>query len=215
MKNMVSLAVVLCIVLGTTGCFVLDERQVPPAPATMVTATPVPATTTGMSTVSAAAMALQLADLPDGYIIRDRADLTFSEVSELAREQGWQMGYFTSFYRMNAENYDITAISQRIGVYEIDNIHLVDQTMDPVFDAAESQVLAMANGTVSVTELPFPLTGDQTGSYRVADANEQYVTKYIVIFTKENVIEAFEMRGTTTDYELLKSLVAKAAVKIQ
>jgi hypothetical protein len=160
-------------------------------------------------------MALQLTDLPAGYIIRERGDIAYSEITPFAREQGWKSGYSVSFYRMNAEKYDITALSQRIGVYEIGNAHLSDRTMGAAFDNAEEELISAANESVSVTELPFPKTGDESAAYRIVDANDPYgITKYIVLFTKENVIESVEMRGTTTDYEQLKTLVGKAAGKI-
>jgi hypothetical protein len=214
MRTVALLVLVLCL-SSTAGCFVLDERQVTPV-ATPAPATPFPITDSGMSTIEPAEMALALSDLPVGYIIRERSDIAYSDISPLAREQGWKKGYLVSFYRMNAEKYDITAISQRIGVYQIDNIHLLDRTMGPVFETAESDLFARANVSVSVTELPFPKIGDQTVAFRIIDANDPYqVTKYVVLFTTKNVIESVEMRGTTTDYELLKSLVKKAADKIR
>ena len=38
---------------------------------------------------------------------------------------------------------------------------------------------------------------------------------YTVIFTKKDALEQIEMRGTTTDYEALKEIALKAALKIQ
>jgi len=214
MRTVALLVLVLCLSC-TAGCFLLDERQVTPSP-TSVPSTPLPTIDSGMSTIEPAQMALTLTDLPAGYIIRERSDIAYSDISPLARGQGWKNGYLASFYRMNAEKYDVTAISQRIGVYSVNNIHLLDKTMGPVFDAAESDLLAMANASITVTELPFPKTGDQTSAFRTLDTNDPYgIVVYTVIFTKRDVIEKIEMRGTTTDYELLKSLVAKAEDKIK
>ncbi len=198
----------------TAGCFLLDER----APATPTTAIPALPTTVPESPLAAAepsAMALLVTDLPAAYIIRERGDITYSDISPLAREQGWKKGYSVSFYRMNAEKYDITALSQRIGVYQIENVHYLNRTMDQIFETAEDEVLALKNSSVSVTEIPVPRIGDKTSAYRILDANSAYgVTKYVLLFTKKNVIEAIEMRGTTTDYEVLKGLGEKAARKI-
>lgn len=207
------LIVAVCLTV-TAGCFLLDERQATPVPATA--ATPVQTTGSALSTLDPADMALQLRDLPAGYIIRERADIAYSDISPLARDQGWKRGYLVSFYQMNAEKYDITAISQRISIYQIDNVHLLDRTMGTVFDAAEAELRATANASITVTELPFPRTGDRTAAFRIIDANDQYgVTRYVVLITRKNVMESVEMRGTTTDYEMLKTLVRKADEKIR
>lgn len=213
--KIILLLLLMCIPF-TAGCFLLDERPVVTTLSPTVEATTIPTTTSGLATREPADMALQLTDLPAGYIIQERADIAYPDISPVARDQGWKKGYYVSFYRMNAEKYDITAISQRIGVYQVDNVHFTDRTMGTVFDAAEAEVLEMANATVSVTELPFPKTGDRTGAYRITDANDPYgIMKYIVLFTNENVFERVEMRGTTTDSEVLKSLVLKADTKIR
>jgi hypothetical protein len=38
---------------------------------------------------------------------------------------------------------------------------------------------------------------------------------YTIVFTKKDVLEQIEMRGTTTDYEVLKDITARAAQKIR
>ncbi len=217
MKTLALLGIMLCAVVCSAGCFFLDERPAATvAPTTVpVTATSTPSEAT-VSTLEPAAMALQLSDLPSGYIIRERADIPYSDASQFAREKGWQKGYKVSFYRMDAEKYDITSISQQVDIYHIDNIHLVDSAMKIIFDQAEDDILAYGNDTVTVTELPFPKTGDQTSAYRIADSNNTYgIMRYVVVFTDKNVIEAIEMKGTTTDYEVLKGIAAEAAGKIQ
>ena len=214
MRTIALLLLVLCLSC-TAGCFLLDERQVTLAPPP-VPVNPVPTTDSGMATAQPADLALVLADLPAGYIIRERADIAYSDITPLAREQGWKGGYLAVFYRMNAEKIDVTAISQRIGIYNVNNIHLLDKTLEPVFEAAEYDLRATANASITVTELPFPKTGDRTSSFRSVDANDPYeIITYTVIFTKKNVIETIEMRGTTTDYELLKTIVNKAADRIR
>lgn len=214
-KTIPLLLLVMCIPF-TAGCFLLDERPVVTTVPPTEQATAAPTTMAGLATREPADMALQLTDLPAGYIIQERADIAYSDISPVARDQGWKKGYYVSFYRMNAEKFDVTKISQRIGVYQIDNVHFTDRTMGTVFDAAEAEVLEMANATVAVTELPFPRTGDQTSAYRITDANDPYgIMKYIVLFTNENVFERVEMLGTTTDYETLKSIILKADAKIR
>lgn len=214
---MMRTAAVLVIVLSlvcTTGCFLLDKREVVPPPTAFVT--PVPTQDSGMSVLDPADMALQLTDLPGGYIIRERSDIAYADISPLAREQGWKKGYLVSFYRMNVNQYAITAITQRIGVYQVENVHLLDKRMEPVFENVKSDLLAVANASVSVTEMPFPKTGDRTAALRTIDSNDPFgVVTYTVIFTKKDVIEQVGMRGTTTDYEVLKEIVGKASEKIR
>ncbi|MEI8331248.1 MAG: hypothetical protein WCF90_06325 [Methanomicrobiales archaeon] len=41
------------------------------------------------------------------------------------------------------------------------------------------------------------------------------IAVYTVIFSKKNVFETVTMGGTTTDYEMLKEIVRKAADEIQ
>jgi len=219
MKTPIALvpAFILCAVIVTAGCSILEEPAVvTPAPTVVVTTlAATPSATPVVSSREPSAMALQLADLPKGYIVRERADIPYSDASDFAREQGWQKGYQASFYRMDADNYDVTSITQRIGVYYISNINLVDSTMQMVFDEAEDDLLALANDTVTVTELPFPEIGSDSTAYRISEADNTYgITRYVVIFTKSDVFEAIEMKGTTTDFEELKRITAEAARKI-
>jgi hypothetical protein len=154
-------------------------------------------------------MALQLSDLPDGYSIRERSDVSYAEVSPMARDEGWKKGYYVSFYRMNVKNYDITGITQQISSYPLNRMTLI-------YDEVKNNLITRADASVSVTELPFPKTGDRTIALRSMDPNDQYgIITYTVIFTKKDVLEQIEMRGTTTDYEVLKDSAQKAASKIQ
>ena len=217
MKTPVALAFILCAVVCTAGCFLLDER-----PAATVTPTAVPTTTAATPTVTSlsssrdpAAIALQLSDLPAGYIIRERADTPYSDSTMAERQLGWEKGYQASFYRMDLDKIDLTSVTQRIALYHVDNVNLLDSNMKIVFDEAQSGLLALANDTVSVTELPFPKTGENTAAYRISNVNSTYrIVQYDVIFTRKDVLEGIEMKGTTTDYELLKVLAAEAAAKI-
>ena len=210
-----ALPLLLCAfcIVWSAGCFLLDERPAAAPVTSAVTTLPEPTTESIAVTLDPSDMALRLTDLPSGYIVRERGDIAYSDIDPLAREQGWTSGYLASFYRMNAEKYDLTAITQRIGVYRIDNMHALNRTMEEIFETAESGLRETEN--MSVTELPFPKTGEQSGAFRLVNASDQYgVTEYVVLFTKKNVIESVSMRGTTTDYELLKDLVETAADKV-
>jgi hypothetical protein len=218
MRNSAVPAIILFIVcvtaVLTAGCFLFD--QPPPFRQETVTPTPSPAPESGLSIIGPSAMALQPADLPPGYIIKERSAVAYTETSPLARELGWKNGYFVSFYRMNMNQFDITAISQQVSVYNVGNVWLLDNTMQSIFDTVKSDLMARANSTVSVTELPFPVIGDRTAAVRTADPGDPYgILTYTIIFTKKDVIEQIDMRGTTTDYEVLKNIAAKAAGKIR
>jgi hypothetical protein len=191
----------------TAGCFLLD--QAPPSLHPTTLPTPIPTTESRISTVEPSVMALQISDLPEGYTIKERSDVSYAEINPIARGEGWKKGYYVAFYRMNTKNYDITGISQQISIYPLNRMALI-------FDEVKNGIISRMNASVSVTELPFPKTGDRTIALRSIDANDSYgIIVYTVIFTKKDVFEQIEMRGTTTDYEVLKDITATAALKIR
>lgn len=206
MNYAIMVGIIIC-TLCTAGCFLLDPAPQVVPPTTQVTLPPTPESR--ISTVEPSGMALQLTDLPDGYVIRERSEIAYADVNPLAKDEGWKKGYYVAFYRMNTKNYDITGITQQISVYPPDRIRII-------FDEAKSDVMARANASVSVTELPFPKTGERAIALRLTDANDQYgIMTYTVIFTKKDVLEQVEMKGTTTDYEVLKNIAGTAAGKIR
>jgi hypothetical protein len=191
----------------TAGCFLLD--QAPPSLHPITQPTPIPTTESRVSTVEPSVMALQISDLPEGYTIKERSDVSYAEINLIARDEGWKKGYYVAFFRMNAKNYDITGISQQISIYPLNRMALI-------FDEVKNGIISRTNASVSVTELPFPKTGDRTIALRTIDANDSYgIIVYTVIFTKKDAFEQIEMRGTTTDYEVLKDITARAALKIR
>lgn len=194
----------LCFV---AGCSYLDEGAPKLHPANLSPSFPAPESRT--ATVEPSAMALQLSDLPDGYIIKERSDVVYADLNPLARDEGWKKGYYVAFYRMDVRNYDITGISQQISIYPLDRVRII-------FDDVKTSLQSRANTSVTVTELPFPKTGDRTIALRTVNANDPYgIMTYTLVFTKKDVLEQIEMRGTTTDYEVLKDIAARAAGKIQ
>ena len=206
MKYAIIVGVLIC-TLCTAGCFLLDPAPQVVPPVTQVTLPPTPESR--IATVEPSGMALQLADLPEGYVIRERSDVAYADINPLARNEGWKKGYYVAFYRMNTRNYDITGITQQISVYPPDRIRII-------FEEVKTGVESRANASVSVAELPFSKTGDRSIALRLTDTNDQYgVMTYTVIFTKKDVLEQIEMKGTTTDYEVLKNIAGTAAGKIR
>lgn len=152
-------------------------------------------------------MALQLTDVPPDYLLRDRTVTAYSEISQLDRDLDWQQGYRVTFFRMNREKDDMTGIRQTISIYPPENI-------GKVYDIETEGILSGRNGTVRY-EIPFPEIGDQSMAFRETRVTDpQGLAIYTVIFKKKNVFETITMGGTTTDYELLKEVVHKAADKI-
>jgi hypothetical protein len=182
------------------------------APATPPQQTPVPATplipVSTIASFSPGSMALQLTDVPPDYLIKDRTVIAYGEVSQLARDLGWQQGYRTTFYRINREKDDLTGIYQSINVYPQEN-------MNKVYDLEKERILSKVNGTTRY-EIPFPTIGDKSMAFREIQVGDPLnLAVYTVIFKKKNVFETITMGGTTTDYEMLKDIVRKAADKIQ
>ena len=206
MKYAIIVGILIC-TLCTAGCFLLDPAPQVVPPTTQVTPPPTPESR--IATVEPSGMALQLADLPEGYVIRERSDVAYADINPLARNEGWKKGYYVAFYRMNTRNNDITGITQQISVYPPDRIRII-------FEEVKTGVESRANASVSVAELPFSKTGDRSIALRFTDVNDEYgIMTYTVIFTKKDVLEQIEMKGTTTDYEVLKNIAGTAAGKIR
>jgi len=200
--------VLMMIVLVSAGC--LDTLMGKPEtkPQTLQPTT-LPTTENPSSTVQPSDMALQLADLPSDYILRDRSVMVSPEVAELTRDLSWRQGYFVAFSRTNEDNRDdFTRIRQSISIFPLEN-------MKRVFDLEKIDIESQAVSPQIQSEIPFPVTGDYSRVYRLTDPTDamKQVT-YTVIFTKKNVYEKIIMTGTTTDYEVLKDIVQKAAAKI-
>jgi hypothetical protein len=201
----IALMLVVLLAVSSAGC--LSPAPVSPPPQTPLPVTlPTPVSTS--ATVPAGGMALQLTDLPPDYLLKDRTVTAYSEVSQLARDLGWQQGYKVMFYRMNRDKDDLTGIRQSISVYPPEN-------MGKVYAIGTEGLLSNENGTMRY-EIPFPATGEQSIAIRETRIGDPLdFSVYTVIFTKKNVFETITMGGTSTDYETLKDVVRKAADKIQ
>jgi hypothetical protein len=151
--------------------------------------------------------ALQLADIPPGYILRDRSVVAYGGISQLDRDLGWRQGYQVSFYRLDKKHDDLTDLSQVISIYPTEN-------MNEVF-RIQRDALMPAGYNASGYQVPFPIIGDQSVAWKESTGNPPgNVTSYTVIFVKNNVFEQIRMAGTTTDYEVLKNITQLAAGRI-
>ena len=206
MKYAAILVMLLCVCI-TAGCSYFDEGSPALHPTKLPTLQPTPESE--VATAEPSAMGLQLSDLPDGYIIKERSDMSYADLNPLARDAGWKKGYYVAFYRIDIKTYDITGITQQISIYPLDRIRII-------FDDVKADLLSTANATITLTELPFPKTGEYTAAIRTVDVNNPYgIMTYTVVFTKKDVLEQIVMKGTTTDYEVLKNIAATAAQKIR
>ncbi len=202
------LCVVLAALLAGTGCLsAIFPDPVTPAPTVTPEPTAVPTTNSPTVTSPAAAMALEPADIPADYILKERTDLTYSETDQVLRDLGWRGGYMVTYYRMNKAKDDLTGFRQVIGLYSRENMNLVFNV--------KKEAVATENGTGnSLYELPCPVLGEHTYAFR-KPTTDPFSSTYTIIFTKKNVYEELTMGGTTTDYETLKTLAQAAADKIQ
>ena len=202
----------LCVaVLISTGCL-SALFPYPPEPAQNQTQTPlpspVPTTISPAPAIPVSQMALQPADLPSEYILRDRSDITYLEMDQIARNLGWRAGYQVTYTHLDPQQYDMTTISQVIDLY-------TPTAMNTAFNIRVDALTGQETGTTPVFELPCPSLGDHTFAYRTNDAQNPFSsTTYSIIFTKKDVYEELNMSGTTTDFELLKSLAQTASDRI-
>lgn len=201
-------AALICICMASAGCLSTFFGPAPQyttiTPVTIATPTP----ESPVATLPAADMALELANLPPGYILKDRAATAYAGISQIYRDLGWQQGYRVSFYRLDKDRDDMTGIVQEIDVYPLDTVKQVyslekEALLPPEYSATDYQV-------------PFPQQGDRSIAWReVRTRNNIAIVTYTVIFTKKNVYEKISMTGTSTDYEVLKDIAQKAAATIR
>jgi hypothetical protein len=203
-------ALILAVLICSAGCL----GNPPEPPVATATATPAPPVTTMTEPARAVAgqssdMALQPGDLPSAYTLQDRTVIALPEVSQLARQLGWQQGYYVSFSQRNGNNEVITRIWQSVNSFSSDNINGVF-----LIERDELRKEELSPGTRY--EIPFPAIGERSIAFRETDPldPERPVT-YTVIFTKKNIYEKITMSGTSTDYELLKRLAQRAEDLVQ
>jgi hypothetical protein len=178
-----------------------------------ITVTPAPTVVTTTETTrlpeQSSDMALQPSDMPSDYTLQDRTVIALPEVSSLARQLGWQQGYYVSFYRRNGNTEIITRIWQSVNIFSSDNINGVF-----LLEKEELKEEHLTPGTRY--EIPFPAIGERSIAFRETNPldPERPVT-YTVIFTKKTIYEKITMSGTSTDYEMIKRLAQRAEALVQ
>lgn len=149
-------------------------------------------------------LALQLSDLPEGFEIGERTEKTESDVSQDAKDKGWEKGYYVRFVKLGENLLQVTTIEHSNSIYPAENV---------------SKVLESNwwNGTNTVVEdLSDPKIGDKSKAYRITAEGELVTnTGYVIEFVKLDVYTMIVISGTVgIDYELLKELASKAEQKI-
>jgi len=196
---------ILCVMVmaGSAGCISVVTGPAPPS-GQPISVQPSPAPGTG---ATIADLALQASDLPSDYILRDRSVIGYGGISQLDHDLDWQQGYRTSFYRLDKKHDDMTTISQQISIYPPDNINAVYRLT--------GNAIVPSGYNASGYQIPFPTIGDQSVAWReTADSPQDTITSYNVIFVKNTVLERITLEGTTTDYELFRTIAQDAATRI-
>ncbi|MDD5142839.1 hypothetical protein [Methanoregula sp.] len=196
----------LICLLVSAGC--VAEVPAPVVVQTLVTPVPTPAPESPVASVPLSDLALSKEDLPSDYRLKDRTFTSYASAGQVYRDLGWQQGYEVTYYRMDTDLNDITMITQEIAVYPL-------KTVRDVYSLKKEKLLPEEDSRTDY-QVPFPQTGDRSIAWReVSTSGITPVVTYTVIFTKKNVYEKIALAGTSTDYELLKSLAATAADKIR
>jgi hypothetical protein len=175
--------ILLVAILITAGC-VGGNKQTEVIPA-QTTPAPTPTPEIKLSTLDPSEMALQLSDLPEGYI-------------KNLSEQG-ETSYNVQFIK-GSSTFDYVIISQGIRV-----THNTDLDKSMNFFREEFR-------KDNRTELSNPNIGDSSIAARNHLSTEESFT---IFFIKKDVVEFLTSEGSQTDYELLKTLAKKAADKIK
>ncbi|MDD1695332.1 MAG: hypothetical protein LUQ54_00400 [Methanoregula sp.] len=150
-----------------------------------------------LSTLDPSEMALQLSDLPEGYVMVYSGSLNLGNNSEglNAKKQ-----FIVEFQKGTTPN---TFINQVILVFPIDQIN--------------KTIPYISSGSLKISttkQLSNPNIGDSSFAIRAVNSLRGGDI-YIIYFVKKDVFEVIEMEGSVTDYETLKQLATTAAAKIK
>ena len=153
-------------------------------------------------------LALQLSDLPEGYVKSIEGNVTGLDLPEEYRNLGLQDGYAVSFFR-SSNGTDMTGITQIIAKFSRDR-------KDEILSATRGPSPDGDPGGLRVKRLTDLHVGEESEAYEVTTREDALVDIrfYTVTFVKEDVFETIMMTGTITDIGLLKDLAKLAETKI-
>ncbi len=148
-------------------------------------------------------LALHLSDLPDNFNITGYSNLTRINDS-------WKNDYLGGYYIQFAPvitDGNITGISQTILSFKTNNV-------SGVYSVSLNSLQFITDRNVS--RLATPAIGDRSDAYRITDTTGNWnPVDYVILFTKNGIIEQVEIYGPNPDYTLAKNLAEKAAQKIK
>lgn len=167
-------------------------------------------------------LVLQVSDLPKNYSIKDSGPLLSSDVDQEAIDLGWQGGYKVIFEGTDADNNVVTQVTQYISILPPENTSKLLATSTVSSEQSKMNAWLKEQGSslgitaITVEQMTNPTIGDGSRAWRltVTDSSGDSLHFYTIEFTKLNIYELLEMRGTSTDYNMLTGLAKTAANKI-
>jgi hypothetical protein len=208
------LAILLCGALAIAGC-------------TSATKTPPPVTATAVSLPS---IAIDRADLPEGYVLTMSKVKNASDVSPLAQSLGWQSGYITEYTKSAAPG---TVVLHSLAGYPaanmpgvIDYVNKADRSCSDLkyFDIAVTGVgnnsrafigympnqdqvpVTSTAATGPISTIAISKEGTKTGT-----CGQGYLE---IVFTKGNILEVIRISGPVIDDKEAIAIAQKAYAKI-
>ncbi|MFA5332786.1 MAG: hypothetical protein WC342_10455 [Methanoregula sp.] len=189
--------------------------------------------TTTITTVPASleAYALTPSEIPPGFIQTENRKKDPSEVSQLAQDLGWQAGYVVQYFNSSDKITDTNSIIQTITIYPEKNIPDIISVSekqvrtDPNMTYTVLPVTGFGDTAIAMKGTPIsqlvvqPESGLFTGisslsnSDTTATASFQRETR-IIFFSKGDVFEVLQVKGSSINQETFLALAATAYAKL-
>ena len=159
--------------------------------------------TNALSPQSPSSLTLQPSDIPGNYNVTLHTNLTQIRDS-------WKNDYLGGFYiefTPLTKGGNITGISQTIISFRTNNLsEIYNASRDSLESITDRNVTHLANITI----------GDRSDAYKITDTTGLYDhIDYVILFSRNGVLEQVEMYGPNPDYEEIKNLTGLAAQKIK
>jgi hypothetical protein len=204
------IAILVCSLVLATGCTGPAGTAAPsPSPPELITLE---------------SLVLTPSEIPQNFTLRESRVKNSTEVSKLARDLGWQQGYFVRFTRPPEGISGQIEILQTVTRYPAKNIPAIAALAEKqersdtalIFTNLSSPALGSYSqafsGTVHTLIIPEPVTGNLSGPGSVEGTVQQDFVE--IIFSKGDILEVLRITGEGADYATLTSLAQKAYAKI-
>jgi len=150
---------------------------------------------------------LQLADFPQGWVLKERVERFKSDIDAEALYWGWKGGYKVSYVLM-FEGLEKSWVEQYISIYPLETVSFpMEKEIDGILKTAFNENISSSYIGIQI--------GNSSVIYRTKSTifGIDY-TSYTISFSKFDVFEKITIYGSIMDVELLKELATKAADKI-